>query len=104
MKVKARKENDYKSLFIKQSDITARTGKTVYVRGEFHERIRKIVQTIGGNEVSIFSYIDSYHEKYPPHSEILGAEDENLHRKNETYLNEENYSLYFDGTTPKVSL
>ena len=59
MKAKVRKEKDYKSLFIKQSDETARTGKTVYVRGEFHERIRKIVQTIGGNEVSIFSYIDN---------------------------------------------
>jgi hypothetical protein len=57
--MKARKEKDYKSLFIKQSDETARTGKTVYVRGEFHERIRKIVQTVGDNEVSIFSYIDN---------------------------------------------
>jgi hypothetical protein len=59
MKAKARKEKDYKSLFIKQSDETARAGKTVYVRGEFHERIRKIVQVIGENEVSIYSYIDN---------------------------------------------
>jgi hypothetical protein len=59
MKAKVSKVKDYKSLFIKQSYETARTGKTVYVRGEFHERIRKIVQTIGGNEVSIFSYIDN---------------------------------------------
>ena len=59
MKAKAGKEKDYKSLFIKQSDEAARAGKTVYVRGEFHERIRKIVQVIGDNEVSTYSYIDN---------------------------------------------
>ncbi|MDR0836394.1 MAG: DUF3408 domain-containing protein [Tannerella sp.] len=61
MKTKKKKEgrNDYKSLFIKQSDKTARTGKTVYVCKEYHDRILKIVQVIGGNEVSLFSYIDN---------------------------------------------
>jgi hypothetical protein len=50
---------DYQTLFIKQSNEIARTGKTVYVRREFHDRIQKIVQVIGGNEVSLFSYIDN---------------------------------------------
>jgi hypothetical protein len=61
MKTKAKrgKQADYQSLFIKQSKETARLGKTVYLRREFHDRIQKIVQVIGGNDVSLFSYIDN---------------------------------------------
>jgi len=53
------KQTDYKRLFIRQSNEIARTGKTVYVRREFHDRIQKIVQVIGDNEISLFSYIDN---------------------------------------------
>jgi hypothetical protein len=58
-KAKSKKVQDYKSLFIKQSDETARTGKTVYLRKEHHERVMKIAQVIGDNNLSIFSYIDN---------------------------------------------
>lgn len=54
-----RKSQDYESLFIRESTVTARLGKTVYIRKEFHDRILKIVQVVGGNEVSLFSYIDN---------------------------------------------
>lgn len=54
-----RKSQDYESLFIRESSITARLGKTVYIRREFHDRILKIIQVVGGNEVSLFSYIDN---------------------------------------------
>jgi hypothetical protein len=54
-----RKSQDYESMFIKESNITARLGKTVYIRKEYHDRILKIVQVIGANEVSLFSYIDN---------------------------------------------
>ena len=54
-----RKTQDYEALFIKEVNITARLGKTVYIRKEFHDRILKIVQVIGENEVSLFSYIDN---------------------------------------------
>ncbi|MDR2680863.1 MAG: DUF3408 domain-containing protein [Tannerella sp.] len=56
---KIRKQTDYTSLFIRESGITARLGKTVYIRREFHDRIQKIVQVVGNNEVSLFSYIDN---------------------------------------------
>jgi hypothetical protein len=49
----------YESLFVKESDLTAREGKSVYVRQEFHNRISRIVQVSGQNRVSIFSYIDN---------------------------------------------
>ena len=54
-----RKQHDYEALFIRESNITARLGKTVYIRKEFHDRILKIIQVIGDNEVSLFSYIDN---------------------------------------------
>ena len=54
-----RKSQDYENLFIRESNVTARLGKTVYIRKEYHDRILKIVQVIGGNEVSLFSYIDN---------------------------------------------
>ena len=49
----------YRSLFLKEADVPARIGKTVYVRKEYHERIQLILRVIGKVEVSLFSYIDN---------------------------------------------
>jgi hypothetical protein len=54
-----KKIKKYESLFVKESAEVARSGKTIYIRREFHERILKIVHVIGQNEVSIFSYVDN---------------------------------------------
>lgn len=53
------KSPDYESLFIQEVDITARKGKSVYIRQEHHDKITKIIQVIGKNKVSLFSYIDN---------------------------------------------
>ena len=53
------KEQDYRSLFLKEAAIPARIGKTVYVRKEYHERIQLILRVIGKDKVSLFSYIDN---------------------------------------------
>lgn len=53
------KEDDYQELFLKEAAISARFGKTTYVRKEYHERIQRIVRVIGKDEVSLFSYIDN---------------------------------------------
>lgn len=58
------KGQDYESLFIRNIPITTRSGKTVYIRKEFHDRIMRIVQVIGFNEVSLFSYIDNVLEHH----------------------------------------
>lgn len=55
---------DYESLFIRTAPTTTRSGKAVYIRKEFHDRIMRIVQTIGFNEVSLFSYIDNVLEHH----------------------------------------
>lgn len=56
-KSKAQVEADYQSLFIHESSIAARSGKTVYICKEHHERIIKILHVIAKNDVSLFSYI-----------------------------------------------
>ena len=48
---------DYVSLFLQEAAITARSGKTVYVCQEHHDRIANILHVIGKKEVSLFSYI-----------------------------------------------
>lgn len=58
-KRKRTKIPDYESLFIQEVGITARTGKSVYIRKEHHDKIMKIIQVIGKNQVSLFSYIDN---------------------------------------------
>lgn len=53
------KDENYQELFLKEAEISARFGKTVYVRKEYHERIQRIVRIITKDEVSLFSYIDN---------------------------------------------
>jgi len=59
------KSQDYESLFIREAGgITAREGKTVYIRKQYHDRILKIVRVIGGNELTLFSYLDNVMEHH----------------------------------------
>ena len=41
------------------SNITARLGKQVYIRKEYHDRIQKMLHVIGGNEVTIAAFLDN---------------------------------------------
>jgi hypothetical protein len=75
-------EVDYESIFFKKSETNARDGKTVYIRPEFHEKLNRIIQVIGGDKVTIYAYLDnlldyhfqefgeqitkSYNDKYKP--------------------------------------
>jgi len=59
------KPQDYESLFIREAGgITAREGKTVYIRKQYHDRILKIVRVIGCNDLSLFSYLDNVLEHH----------------------------------------
>ncbi len=53
------KETDYISIFMSNSNIKARSGKLIYIRPEYHEKVSKIIHVVGKNEISIFSYIDN---------------------------------------------
>lgn len=57
-------QEDYETMFIRTAPSTTRSGKAVYIRKEFHDRIMRIVQNIGFNELSLFSYIDNVLEHH----------------------------------------
>lgn len=42
-------KTDYDSMFVRESNVTARLGKQVYIRKEYHDRILKMLHIIGGN-------------------------------------------------------
>ena len=50
---------EYEERFVRESEITARRGRQVYIRPEFHDRIQKIIQVVGGNGISMASYVDN---------------------------------------------
>ena len=52
-------KSDYEEIFVHKSALTARQGKQVYIRKEFHDRILKITQVIGQNEITIADYLDN---------------------------------------------
>lgn len=54
---KAFKYREYLSAYLKGTGITARAGKQAYISAEHHEWIRRIVQTVGNNEISMSDYI-----------------------------------------------
>ncbi|MCP9809295.1 DUF3408 domain-containing protein [Cyanobium sp. HWJ4-Hawea] len=65
---KARKNisADYETLFLRNTEGNARLGKSVYIRQDFHERLTRIVQIIGEDKVSLYSYLENlleYHFK-----------------------------------------
>jgi len=56
----------FEAIFLKNATTTARTGKSVYIRPEFHERLSRIVQVIGEDKITIYAYLDNlleYHFK-----------------------------------------
>ncbi len=50
---------NYEELFFKRSETSARDGKSVYIRQDFHEKLLRIVQVIGGNKITIYAYLDN---------------------------------------------
>ena len=58
-KTKLESKMTYSASFMKAANFTARQGKQVCIRKDYHDRILKITQIIGGNEVSIASYMDN---------------------------------------------
>lgn len=52
-------EKTYEELFLCESGITSRSGKGMYIRKEHHDVLTKIVQVIGENKISLFSYVDN---------------------------------------------
>lgn len=65
-KVRKNISEDYETLFLRNTEGNARLGKSVYIRQDFHERLTRIVQVIGEDKVSLYSYLENlleYHFK-----------------------------------------
>jgi hypothetical protein len=75
------KAQEYETLFFKDSAIKTRSGKVVYIRKEYHDRILKIVRVIGENEFSLFGYLDNILEH---HFNTYQDEITELYRKKNT--------------------
>ena len=52
------KKKSYAKRFLKEAEISARLGKTIYIRQD-HQKMQAIVQTIGHGKVSLFSFLDN---------------------------------------------
>jgi len=72
-------ETDYERTFFKKSDTNARDGKTVYIRPEFHEKLTRIIQVIGQDKISIYSYLDNLLDN---HFEEFGEQITKSYNKN----------------------
>lgn len=55
----ASKKVDYEETFLVNNFPSGRTGKVVYIRSEFHERLLRIVQLTREDKVTLYSYIDN---------------------------------------------
>ncbi|WP_166919709.1 DUF3408 domain-containing protein [Flavobacterium poyangense] len=60
-KSRTKKVNEalYENIFFRKTDTNARDGKTVYIRPQFHEKLTRIIQVIGEDKISIYSYLDN---------------------------------------------
>ncbi|WP_010255029.1 DUF3408 domain-containing protein [Myroides injenensis] len=55
---------DYVDTFLKEVSTKAKDGKTVYIRPEFHKKLNRIVQVIGENKVSVYTYVNNILEHH----------------------------------------
>lgn len=58
------RSQEYKKRFLRKTSFIARSGKTVCVSLEHHERIYKILRVIGKNEVSMSDYLHNVLEHH----------------------------------------
>lgn len=80
---KESKPKDYKSVFVRKTSLTARSGKTAYISKEHHERITKMLHVIGKNEVSLFDFLHNVLENHFAtfQEDITELYDNNLERE-----------------------
>ena len=75
------KGQDYESLFIHNSVSDTRNSNTAYRRRDLHKRLMCIVQVVGDNKVTLYSYLNNILE----HHFLMYQEDiEPLYKKHHT--------------------
>ncbi|HSH66497.1 MAG TPA: DUF3408 domain-containing protein [Bacteroidia bacterium] len=54
----------YEHTFLQIGTMQKRGNKSIYVSPEHHERLTRIVQTIGGDKIALFAYLDNILEHH----------------------------------------
>lgn len=49
----------YQSTFLSETDLSARSGKTAYIRKEYHECILRMLRIVGKDKVTLTHYLDN---------------------------------------------
>ncbi len=78
------REQDYETLFIQEPRTVARTGKTAYIRREFHDTIQSVCRVIGDGNVSLSGYIDNV---LAHHFDTYGGEITRLYNEKHKGIN-----------------
>lgn len=52
-------ESGYGEHFLRTHSMTKRGDKSIYIRQEYHERLSRIVQVIGNDEIPLYAYLDN---------------------------------------------
>ncbi|KXH84925.1 DUF3408 domain-containing protein [Chryseobacterium kwangjuense] len=49
----------YGKLFLERKEMDKRGEKSIYLRAEYHERLTRIAQIIGGGKIPLYTYLDN---------------------------------------------
>lgn len=63
-KAKSGKKLNYEEVFLVNRFPAGRSGKVVYIRSEYHERLLRIVQLTREEKITLYSYIDNILENH----------------------------------------
>ncbi|MBL7706790.1 MAG: DUF3408 domain-containing protein [Taibaiella sp.] len=63
-KAKKNLEGNYGERFLRTHSMTKRGDKSIYIRQEYHERLSRIVQVIGKDEIPLYAYLDNILEHH----------------------------------------
>ena len=64
IRVSAPKKRNYEEVFLTNRYPSGRSGKVVYIRPEYHERLLRIVQLTMEEKTTLYSYIDNILEQH----------------------------------------
>lgn len=64
IKIHENRKEQFKRLFMVNRFPAGRTGKVVYLRPEYHERLLRIVQLSREGKITLYSYIDNIMEHH----------------------------------------
>lgn len=63
-RIKKSLDGSYGENFLKTHSMTKRGDKSIYIRQEYHERLSRIVQVIGKDEIPLYAYLDNILEHH----------------------------------------